>query len=184
MAYVTLSEVKQQGGYDASDTYHDGLIAALIPRAQNTIETITNNVFEVSGVTTRRFDYLLQTDGYKLYFDEYLATTDSLVVTNGTGDVVASSNYVTMPRNHNPIYGLQLKTDTDVVWDYDDSPEAAIQVTGYWGYSQSPPDAIKQVAIQLVLHWVRQNDQDTPQAIPEDIAMSLKPYSRLMGVVS
>ena len=89
-----------------------------------------------------------------------------------------------MPRNHAPYYGLQLKTDTDVVWDYDDSPEAAIQVAGYWGYSQSPPDAIKQVAIQLVLHWVRQNDQDTPQAIPEDIAMSLKPYSRLMGVVS
>jgi hypothetical protein len=183
MAYVTLAEVKQQGGYDAGDTYHDGLITALIPRAQNTIETITNNVFEVDSVTTRRFDYMLQTDGYKLYFDEYLASTTSLVVTNGTGDVVASSNYVTMPRNHAPFYGLQLKTDTDVIWDYDDSPEEAIQIAGYWGYSLTPPDAIKQVAIELVLHWVRQNDQDTPEPMPETIMMALKPYTRITGIV-
>ena len=70
MAYVTLAEVKQQGGYDASDTFHDGLITSLIPRAQNTIETITNNVFEVSNTSERKFDYMLQTDGFKLYFDE------------------------------------------------------------------------------------------------------------------
>jgi len=182
MAYVTLAEVKQQGGYDASDTFHDGLITSLIPRAQNTIETITNNVFEVSNTSERKFDYMLQTDGFKLYFDEYLATTDSLVVTNGTGDVIASSNYVTMPRNHAPFYGLQLKTDTDVVWDYEDSPEDAISIVGYWGYSTTPPDAIKQVAIQLILHWVRQNDQDTPEPMPADVNMMLKPYIRLSGI--
>lgn len=183
MAYVTLSEVKQAGGYDVGDTYHDGLINALIPRATNTIEQMTNNVFEVAEVSTRRFDYLLQTDGFKLFFDEFLATSDNLTITNGTGDVIDSSNYVTMPRNHAPFYGVQLKTDTDVVWDYLDSPEEAIAVAGYWGYSVTPPDAIKQVAIQMILHWVKQNDQETPKPIPDDILLNLKPFTRATGVV-
>jgi hypothetical protein len=183
MAYVTLSEVKQAGGYDVSDTFHDGLISSLIPRASNTIEQLTNNVFEVAEVSTRRFDYLLQTDGFKLFFDEYLATTDDLTITNGTGDVIDGSLFVTLPRNHAPFYGVQLKTETSVVWDYVDSPENAIAVSGYWGYSVTPPDAIKQVAIQMILHWVKQNDQETPKPIPDDILMNLQPFKRASGLV-
>jgi hypothetical protein len=177
MAYVTLNDIRQHGGYSADETSRDAEISALIPRAQSAIERHTNNVFEVDSTSERTFDYV---SGRELLFDEWMAVTTDLVITNGDGDVVASSNYVTMPLNNAPFYGVKLKTGSDVVWEYEDSPEGAISVVGYWGYSQTPPEDVKMACIQLILHWLRLEDQAEAAMMPDDIQMLLKPYKKLV----
>lgn len=179
MAYVTLDDVREYAGYIAGDTADDAVIQSLIPRAERAIEKHTGNVFEVEAVSTRVFDW---TDSYMLYFDQYLASTSDLVVTNGDGNTVASSNFITLPRNYRPIYGLELKLETDVVWEYTNSPQGAISIEGYWGYAQSPPDDIKLACIQLIVHWVRMQDQHDAKMMPDDIKLLLKPYKRMMPV--
>jgi hypothetical protein len=181
MAYVTLANVRQHGGYKSTELGHDDEIDELIPRAESAIESYTNNVFNLGGTTTRYFDALEDVEGQKLYFDEWLASTTSLVITNGDGNTVASSEYVTLPRNGTPIYGLQLKSSSTVAWDYTTSPENAISIVGYWGFSENPPEDIKLACIQLVLHWLRLEDQSEDKVIPSDICMMLKPYTQRVG---
>jgi len=181
MAYVTLADIRQHGGYDSDDTVQNAEISALIPRAQAAIEAYTHNIFEIGAVSTRTFDYGTDTDGYCLLFDEWLATITSLTVTNGDGDTVASSKYVTLPRNRTPIYGLELKLDSTVVWTYSSAPQAAISLEGYWGYSTSPPENVQLACIQLVLHWLRMEDQAEDKVLPDDVCLLLAPYKKVMA---
>ena len=181
MAYVTLAEVRQHGEYSPKEIHKDAEISALIPRAEQAIETYTNQVFEVESTSARTFDPIEDTDGYILYFDEWLSDTSSLVVTNGDATVIASSKFVTIPRNRSPHYGIQLKTDSDVIWEYTDTPEDAISIVGYWGYSQTPPDDVKLACIQLILHWLRMEDQSLTNDMPESVCMLLKPYKQKVG---
>ena len=178
MAYVTLAEVRSYGGYDAMDTSQDAELSALIPRAQAVIEQYTGNVFEVSSTSTRQFDAIANVDGYRLLFDGWLANTSSLVVTNGDGQTVASSQYVTLPRNDIPIYGLQLKSDATVVWEYTDAPENAISVVGNWGYSVTPPEDVKLACLRLVLYWIKLEGKAAERTIPSDVIRTLKPYKQ------
>jgi len=184
MAYVTLAQIRQHGDYDPGDTGQDAEISALIPRAQSAIESYTNNVFEISAVSTRVFDAptartASTDDEYdKLYFDNWLASTTDLVITNGDATTVTGTDYVTLPRNHTPIYGIELKSDSDVSWEYDTSPESAISIEGYWGYSITPPSDVVLACMQLVLHWLRVESQAVSKDMPDDVCMLLKPFKR------
>lgn len=182
MAYVTLAQIRQHGNYDADETGRDVELSALIPRATAAIEAYTNNIFEITSTSTRYFDAPIDGKDYRtLYFDEWLSDTTSLEVTNGDGSTVSSSDFVTLPRNHTPIYGLELKTSATVAWDYTTSPEDAISVVGYWGYSQSPPDDVVLACILLVLHWIRMEDQAEDKTMPEDVCMLLKPFRQAVA---
>jgi hypothetical protein len=182
MAYVTKAEVLQHGGMDSNDAL-GAEISSLIARAESAIESDTGNVFELTSTSTRKFDAIANVDGSILYFDEWLANTTSLVITNGDADetVIASTKYVTLPRNSTPIYGIQLKTDTTDVWEYSTSPEDAISVVGNWGYSENPSSDVKLACIMLILHWLRQEDQSDDKDFPSDVCKLLKHYTRAVA---
>ena len=79
MAYTTTALLKSYMGITASTD--DTLLSLCIDRAQSTIESYTNRVFEASADTTRKFTPTISTQwlGSGVYgdlIDEYTLGTD------------------------------------------------------------------------------------------------------------
>lgn len=137
MAYCTVSDVKTYLGNSTNSD--DILLADLIPRAQQAIDSYTHRTFEAASDTTRSFDADRDVDGPMLYFDKDIASITT--VTNGDGITIANTKYVTEPRNRAPYCGIKLKVSSGLAWEYDSNsdPENAIAITGRWGVHQLPP---------------------------------------------
>jgi hypothetical protein len=113
-------------------------------------------------------------------------------VTDYDGDqtTIPSTDYITMPRDETPYYGIKIKTSSDYDWDYSDDPEDAIAITGKWAYSETAPDDIKHACLGLAGYYYKQRDAqvfDTtaipeqgviqiPQGLPADVKIILDPY--------
>lgn len=189
MAYVTTTEVKNY--LKISSSSEDTLLAFLISSAQKFIETYTETVFEVSSDTTRTFDAILDTDGNRLYLDQWLATTPTSI-TNGDGIAVSLSNVILQPRRSSPYYAIDIKSSVDLEWAYDDEPSGAITVVGKFGYSLTASDEIKLLTLRLIQWLFRQRDNaddldrtilvgDTvlsPAKMPKDILSMMDRYKR------
>lgn len=185
MAYCSVSDVKSYLGISANDD--DALIATLIGAAQAAIDTHTGNTFEAPTLTTRTYDvYGPHIQGRRLFFDRPLAVLTAL--SDGAGSF-AATDYVMMPRNDAPFYGVELKINTGRYWTYNIDWENAISVTGRWAYSVTAPLDIRQAARRLASFYYRQKDaaiQDVtaieagvviqPIAIPADVRALLSPY--------
>jgi hypothetical protein len=190
MAYCTAAEVKTYGGVSGSGD--DTLIGDLIDRAQKVIEVYTDRVFEASSDTTRTFTVGEDTDGRTLWFDEDCAaiTTITNKADASTTEDVATTEYVTLPHNRTPYYGVRLLSSSSIAWDYDSAPENGITVTGKWAYSTTAPNDIKHACIRLSAYYYRQKDAQVfdvvavpdagiitiPQGIPADVKLILNPY--------
>jgi hypothetical protein len=214
MAYVTLEALKRYLKIATGVTVDDTLLTELIADATSIINAYTDRVFEASVDTVRRFDAVryreyadrMQIEYYQ-YFDYYdqrvlwlgkydLAQITSIV--NGDGTTVASTEYVTLPINAiadgRPIYGIRLKLDSDIVWTWNDSPDAAIVVTGRWAYSVTCPGAISFATKRLAQYLYKQKDTSAeldrtiytadgmvvPNSLPADVVQYLEPYKRLV----
>jgi len=177
MAYTTTVAVKTYLGITGSGD--DTLIDGLVTYAQQIIDSYTHRMFEAGSDSTRW-----------LHLDEDLAAITT--VTNGDSTVVASTKYVTEPRNETPYYALKLKLDSDLVWTYSDANEDAISIVGKWAYSEAAPDDIVHVAIRLTAWLYQQKDAPfertatpslgivtVPADLPRDIKMLLEPYRKL-----
>lgn len=179
MAYLTAADLKTYLGISSSS--EDSLLTTLIAQAQKYIEEQVERVFEASGDTTRYFDYdrcvLEDEQGrrLRLYLDGYdLCAITS--VTNGDGTTVASSSYVTEPRNETPYQALRLKQSASVAWTYDDTPEDAISITGRWAYSTSAPTDVVMATRDLAVWLYRRRGQegaslDAPQVSPSGMML-------------
>lgn len=189
MAYATSTELKTYLG--VAGAVDDQLLTALLSRATAAIEQYTGRVFEVSTATARKFDAIgPHISGPTLYLDRDACAISS--VTNGDGTSVSASEYVTLPRNDAPYYGIKLKTQSGKVWTYSTDWESAITVTAKWGYSETPPADVAQACIQWAAFLYRKKDaplQDvtaieagvviTPVSVPGDVRALLGPYRRL-----
>lgn len=191
MAYTTPQAVRAYLGIDGSTD--DALIEDMITRAQTAIETYTDRVFESSSQTTHYFEVGKDTDGDYLYFDDDLAAINT-VKTNadyGSGySLTENTDYITMPRNDTPYYGLKMLGSSAYYWQYTDDPEMGIEVNGNWAYSTSPPADIVHACIRLVGYYYRQKDSQvfdvtaipeagviqTPVGIPADVRKTLDQY--------
>jgi hypothetical protein len=181
MAYASLSELRSvlQSGGNTLPTTDDALLTMYLADAQQLIDEFCHRTFEASATTTRRFDAIADVRergadgswaysgaGRTLWLGDDLATTTSLTVTNGDGTAVSSSDYVLEPRNEAPYYAITLKSGSSVTWTYDDSPENAIAVTGYWAYSQTADALIRGATLALAAWCYRQrstnSDTDRP----------------------
>ena len=189
MTYCSTGDVKAYLGIaEATD---DTLITALVARAQAAIDRYCNRTFEAAGNTTRTFDasghHII---GSTLYLDRDLCAINS--ITNGDGATVAPAKYVTLPRNDTPYYGISLKTNSGVIWNYVDDWEGAIEISGKWAYSENAPADIVQAAVRLAAFYYRQKDtplQDVtaieagvvirPLAWPDDVRGLLAGYRRV-----
>lgn len=201
MAYVSVGDVRSylSGGNVILPTVDDTLLTDFATRAQSIIEKFCMRKFE-SRTETRYFD----AQKYDVYRGRVLEMDDDLLsvttLTNGDASVISSANYDLLPYNDNPKYAIRLKESSTVVWlptgagDF----ERAISVTGTWGYSATPPDAIKLATLRLT-HWLyRQKDTAAdidrpllttsgavvmPASLPKDVESTLRMYRReLLGV--
>ena len=191
MAYATAAELKRY--LNITSSTDDTLLGELIASAQRMIETATGTTFEASSDTTRYFDAIGNVDGAFLLFDRWCASITS--ITNGDGVAVASTDYVTEPRNDAPYYGVKLLSSKDVTWTYGDDEENAIAVVGKWAYSTTPPADIAQACKRLAAFLYRQrenaNDVDRavvvgnatvlPSQLPADVMRLIAPYKSLSG---
>lgn len=208
MAYVTLQDVKDTLKITSNED--DALLTKFIGFAQDTIEMLTSRKFEALTNTTRYFDAISQRayydamltdtlypynyyDGRVLYFDNYDICEITEVV-NGDGTVIASSNYVPLPINETPYYGIRLKLNANVIFTWNNTPDAAIAVTGKWAYSATPPNAIKYACERLAYMLYRQKDVSAdlggtiitnqgiiePMQIPKDVMTIIMTYRRLV----
>jgi hypothetical protein len=195
MAYCTKAQVKTYLGI--SEATDDDLIDDLIDRAQKAIETYTDRIFKVGSDSTRYFTVGVDTVERTLFFDEDLCQITS-IVTNADdgsgGTTLETTDYHTKPRNETPYYAVKLASSSSESWDYTDDPEDGITVTGWWGYSVTPPADIVHACIRLASYYYRQKDAQifdvtampsagvmtVPQGMPKDVKVVLDPYRRLV----
>lgn len=165
MSYATLQEfrayLKTSGGPTAP-TGDDSLLQQFLDEASGVLRDFVGHPLDATTTTTRRFDAVADVEDRLLLFDcGYCAGITAVV--NGDGVTVPSSAYVTEPRNVGPFFGITLKTGANYTWTFSDSPEGAIQVTGYWCYSENAngtPDAITRGATLQLAAWLyRTKDQ-------------------------
>lgn len=191
MAYCSDEDVKEY--LDITTLGDDTLLADLIDRAQKGIDSYTGRTFEDPGAdATRYFTVGVDTDGLYLYFDEdiYSITTVKSNADNASPTTITSSEYVTIPRNTTPYYGIKILTSSNEYWDYTDDPENGIEITGRWAYSSVAPADVVQACARWAAYMYRQKDAQVfdvtaipdagvitiPQGIPVDVKMLLDPY--------
>lgn len=155
MTYCSVSDVKTYLGIE--DDEDDLLIGALIDRAQAAIDAYKGRSYESPSDTTLYFDAVADVDGSVLLFGAHVAATIS-AIKNGDGTTVSSGQYVTLPRNHGPFFGVKLLASSGVAWTYEDDPEGAIEITGRWGASVTPDANIVQATIRLTAYLYKQRD--------------------------
>jgi len=193
MAYTTASELKTYAGI--TEVVHDTLLASLIARAQATIDAYVGFSFEAAADSTRYFDAASvraggHVDGRLLTFDTWCCSITS--VTNGDGDTVAATYYVTEPRNGSRYYGIKLLASSGLSWESqsDGDAEKAITVVGKFAWSTTAPADIVHATLRLSLWYYRQRDSSTdldrpmlaegvtilPSMIPADVMRILDQY--------
>lgn len=167
MAYTTYAAVKAE--LKLTNDNDQTLINGYVTLAQRMIEMPRpvgcGRVFEVFSDTDRYLDAPQDTtdrslDG-PLYLLLLMPAGDLCSITsivNGDGTTISASDYVTEPRYNTPYYGIRLKQGSGKVWTWDTSPEAAIKITGKWGYSTTPPVDIQRAATRICAWLYRARD--------------------------
>lgn len=191
MAYCTAAQVKAYAGISAPDD--DALLGELITRSKAIIDAHCRRTFEASTTASRYYTVGRDTEGYYLWLDEDLASITSVLNGDASSTAVTSTQYTTIPKNETPYYGIKILQSAGKVWEYDQDPEDAITVTGYWAYSTTAPADIIHAAIRLVTFLYRQKDTSMdadralltdagvtllPSDLPNDVQRLLAPYRR------
>ena len=193
MALVTTTAVKTYLGISSSGD--DALIGTLVSAAESIIEEFTHRIFDATS-STKKFDALTDVRDSNLYFSSGLELASAPSnVTNGDGSTLtADTDFVYLPRNSFPAYGLSLLPSSSSYWQSSTNGDAAnaISITGAWGYSASgsTPSGIVQAATRLSAFLYRQRDTNAdtdrplivdgvtilPSSLPKDVERMLSPY--------
>lgn len=161
MAYCTLSDVKiLELGIATGVTGDDGIIALKILAAQAFIDAYTKRTFEAAADTIRLYS-IDDTAGRDLLLDTELAAAPTTVRTNldaVTPVTIPSTDYVTLPRNRPPYYGIRIIGSSPYYWRYSRDGNKTAEITGKFAYSTTAPDDIKQACIRLAGFFYRAKD--------------------------
>jgi hypothetical protein len=201
VAYTTTALLKSYMGITASTD--DTLLSLCIDRAQSTIESYTNRVFEASADTTRKYTPIIDRIGSGMGFqgsliDDYTLDLDyDLIsitsITNGDTTNIPTASVVTLPLNFTPAYAIRIKQASGYFWTYTGSPEASVSIVGRFGYSLTAPANIVQATLRIASQMYRQRDGSpdlgnsiisadgstiVTSAMSRDIEALLKPYRR------
>ncbi len=188
MSYCEVKDVMQY--LDAASPSNDVTIQAFIETAERAIDRHckqmapgwTGRTFEITADSTRTFDAIYHEngagiDGRSLVLDMPIAQITT--VTNGDGEEVTSSEYVTLPRNEGPFDEIKLKNSSGKYWAWDDDGdyEDAISVEGRWGYSVAVPDDIAAACAYYAAWLYRERDKpDFELSSPETGTVAVKPF--------
>jgi len=129
---TTLTNVRltlfQQNITSTDDDDDDPLLKRFIAQASSLAHRRSGRTF-VPYLDTRLLDYY---SSYHLNLD-----TDLLVataITNGNGDSISLSDIRYEPGNETPKWRISCKRSSGTIFQWQDDPEQAIEVTGIWGY--------------------------------------------------
>lgn len=193
MAYLTKSKLKQYLGIPNDITNEDTMFDDLIERVQAFIERYTARVFEKPTEPSVR-KYNAKCDVHEhhrlLLLDHDLLSVES--ITNGDGNPILPEQYVLLPANFSPKYAIKLLWSGNSYWTWETDPEEAIQVEGFWCFSETVPPDVEHCMIRLCTYLYRQKDNAgefdrtilagnstlLPTQIPRDILDYLAPYVR------
>jgi hypothetical protein len=191
MSYATLAQLKTTLGI--TTTADDPLLQLYLDQAQVAVDNYCGQTFEAGANSTRYFHAVDDVHGRELWFDAPLCSINS--VTNGDSTTVTTGDYVTLPFNAAPYYGLRIKGSSAQSWTYTDDPENAIAVSGKWAYSVTAPAAIGLATLQMASFlWNRRGTegytsvevnsalvaQFAADPMPPHIAAILASYRRLL----
>ncbi len=184
MEYTTVEAAKAYGEFVGDD--EDSLINALILSASQIIDQYTKRTFAVDDEAIRTFRrsrrYDDPIDGLILLLDTDLAEAASKIA--DVDDATWTPTVFYREENTPPYWGIELTEDT---W-----PQQT-EVTGYWGYSRTPPVDIEYACLRLVkwLYDMRDTTEGQipivtaegrvllPEGIPTDVMAIILPYCRL-----
>jgi hypothetical protein len=176
--YTTLEAFKTFAGFD--DDADEELLSALLLSATQIIQDYTGRCFEAVEYAqdfNRCYHLPNRFDGRALYFYEELAEEASAITDSPT--------VLYIPEDGPPYYGIYL---TEGSWAY-----PTVTVTGFWGFSITPPPAIQHACLRLAkwLYDTRDTSRGTavvvtpegqvllPQGFPTDVVQILKPYRKI-----
>ncbi len=188
--YTTVNELKTYLHITGSGD--DTLLGDLVTRASRMLDDHCGRWF-VAQEETRRYDAVgSHITGKLLLFDADLLSLTSL--TNGDGSSISLDDVILRPVNWQPYFGVALKQSSGLSWAYTTDPEAAIEVEGEWGYSETAPEPIQQAALRLAAWLYRQRDTGAetgevqvtdrgvsiaPARLPRDVLDLIGPYVRV-----
>ena len=191
MALVTRADVKTYLGIASTDD--DDLLDDLIASAESIVAEFTHRTFDASS-SVKKFDAEADVEGPTLYFSSgFELAGEPSAVSNGDGTaLVADTDYVMVPSNRFPAFGLQMLPSSSSYWQGKSNGDHvnAISVTGAWGYSTSAPNDVVQAARRLSAFLYRQRDTNAdadrplivegvtilPSSLPRDVERMLSPY--------
>ena len=199
MAYCAATDILDWGKFTTTDA--TPILNTIIPRAEAIIDQYCGRTFECTSaeVSTRYLDvYSVLDDGVTLMFDKDFCGvgTDASPITVGS-DAIVASNFVYIPTNETPYYGIRLKDNSTNSWDLETSDgdwENAISIKGYWAYSKTAPADIAHACVRLTyyIYQQRQTGADLdrplltgdgmtimPTRLPADVTTILDRYKRV-----
>lgn len=190
-AYASVTEFKNYARIESTDTTDDGVIGDILEAASRLIDTETRRTFYARN-ETRKYDV---PDDATLYIedDDLLAIT---TLTNGDDTTLASTEYILLPANSTPKYGVKIKSSSTYSWEdeSDGDSEQVIEILGSWGYSYSPPADIAEACLQIATAFYHRRFGEnmasestltaggimvTPRDIPASARTILLNYARL-----
>ena len=142
--YTTLTDFKNFARITSTDTTDDAVLETLIESTSRLIDSQTGRQFYGTS-TARSFD--LPTS-QELMFDIDCQTVTS--ITNGDGTVFAASDYVLLPSNNTPKFGVQLKAPNIWLPDSNGNALQVISVAGTFGLATPPADIV--YACKVIAH--------------------------------
>jgi hypothetical protein len=191
MAYATADEYRAwlsefTGGVSVNWTQPQlAAVNNFLADAQTYIEDYTNRWFEARTLT-RSFNELSVNawDSSLLCVDADLLTVTA--ITNGTGEVIATSNVLLWPYNDTPKTALKLKSG--LAWSF--ANDGLVNITGTWGYMATPDNTVKRMLFR-VAWWIQNTRSATGQvtafadgtrtyesALPQDVMTWLMRHQR------
>lgn len=147
--YASVTEFKAYQRITSTDTTDDGVITDILEAASRLIDNLARRTF-YARTATKYYDVPDEYDGDILYIeDDDLLTVTTL--TNGDTTVLTTSDYILLPNNSSPKWGIKLKDSSTYTWeqDSDGNDEQVITIVGTWGWSASAPDDIKEACLQI-----------------------------------
>ena len=189
--YAILSEFKQYARITSTDVSDDAVIENIIEGASRLIDNETRRTF-YARTETHLYD---TPDSDTLYIlDDDLLTITTL--TNGDGTALTTANYILLPNNATPKWGIKIKSSSTKTWEEDSSGnyEQAISIAGTWGWSATAPLDIKEACLEIAMaayHRFGENTTSestitaggvviTPRDIPASARAVLDNYVRLV----
>jgi hypothetical protein len=148
-SYATLAEYKNfvtaRGQTPTTDATDDGVIEQILEAASRFLDSQTSRWF-YPRIETRYHDLpgAAQFAGVsELDFDADVL--EILTLLNGDGTSIAAAEYNLRPKNESPKYGLRIKANSTLIWEFDSDGnwEKVLALTALFGYHNRYADAWK-----------------------------------------